>query len=262
MRHLLPTVAVAAFATAFAVGGDVDAATRQVAALTRPATLPFLWRALGDAARSGDASECWERSKELLAATPGWADGHAVFAFRFALDGGELLLPKAQREQAAADRLALALRFLEEAAAVGGPRAAQLWSDAAWLVELAVRAEPAAAASLGEDPALRIDRCLARAEASGGGRLVREQRLYDAPRLCAAFLRAGDADRAVAFLQEVADRCANEADPALRDGWRAVLLEVRTALLPAAPADRDERRELRRRLAADPRLQSLAPFLR
>lgn len=262
MRRLLPAGVVLVFAAAFAFGGDANAPARELAALTRPASLPFLWRALGDATRTGDAREAFERSKDLLAATPGWTDGHAVFAFRFALDGDDLVRPEAERIDAAKDRLDLALRFLDEAALGAGPRAAALFADAAWLVELAVRQEPRLAERLGTDVAVVVDEYLARAERLGAGRMVREQRLYDTPRLCAAFLRAGDRERALTLLQDVAARCERESVPALRDDWRTVLQDVQTALWPAAPGLDEAWRTLRIRLAADPRLQPLAPFLR
>ena len=49
----------------------------------------------------GDPREAFERAQLLLKATPGWADGHAVFAFRYALDGGAEALPPDQRAAAA-----------------------------------------------------------------------------------------------------------------------------------------------------------------
>lgn len=271
MRALVPTAAAAVFASALAFEGDGDALVRETAAITRPATLPFLWRALLESMQRGDARSTFHRAKELLAATPGWTDGHAVFAFRFALDGGDRMLPEKARVEDAFDRLQLALHLLEESAHSGDRRAATSLADAAWLLELAVRDEPGLAAEVarrtGEDPALRIDRYLARAESLGAGRMVREQRLNDAPRLCAAFLRAGDRARALALLAEAAERCLEQQDEALREEWRGLLLAARTALATEAgsggqPGGDADLLALRARLAADPRLQPLAPFLR
>ncbi len=257
MRQLAPVVTLCLFGAAYALGGEAKAVEDSIAALVRPLTLPFLWRSLADATAHGDPREAWEAAQLLLEATPGWADGHTVFAFRYALDGGDAVLPKAAREVAAFDRLRLSLRLLEDARAECGKREPQVLSDMAWLVELAVRNEPGIAAHLGTDPAVLADRYLEQAEALGAGRMVLEQRLYEVPRLCAAFLRAGDRERALAVLDEAIRRAGQQPDPALAHEWRSTLLAVRGDL--RGDGEDAAGRELRK---ADARLQPLAPFLR
>ncbi|MEQ1633680.1 MAG: hypothetical protein ABL997_14975 [Planctomycetota bacterium] len=251
-------MSIGLFGAAFAIGGDENALATTASTLVRPVALPFLWRSLVDASSNGDAREAWERAQLLLLATPGWADGHSVFAYRFALDGGDTVLPPLERVLAARDRLRLSLRFLEDARANCKQREIQLLSDMAWLVELAVRNEPEIAPQLGVDPAVLIDGYLAQAEALGAGRMVREQRLYEVPRLCAAMLAAGDRARALAVLDSAIDRASQQPDPALNEEWRTVLQAVRRDLDGSNAAD-PEGRTARK---ADPRLQPLAPFLR
>jgi hypothetical protein len=253
----LPAVAcLGCWLAAAVVGGaDPEAATDSAQALVRPLVLPFLWRSLDDANRTGDPAEAFTKAQLLLRATPGWTDGHTVFAYRYALDGGDTVLPAAARARAAADRLQVALAVLEDARSTCGPRQAELLWSMAWLVELAVRQEPALQTLLPEDPVILADRYLADAERLGAGRLVREQRLFDLPRLCAAFLRSGDRVRALELLDEGIRRCATMSDPAITGDWRQTLARVRRALAGDPTVDRAA-------LRADIRLQSLATFLR
>ncbi len=250
--------ALCAWIVGVALLGRREAALAAPAAVVRPVALPFLWRSVVDAAEHGDPREAFERAQLLLKATPGWADGHAVFAFRYALDGGAEALPPEQRAAAAKDRLLVALRFLEDAREGCGPREPALLADMAWLVELATRNEPLLASQLDTDPALLADRYLAQAEAKGAGRSVREQRLYDVPRLCAALLRTGDRRSALALLEEAAHRCESSGMPELAGEWRATLLGIRGTLLDEAGTPT----EVRDRQKADPRLAALRPFLR
>src|SRR5262249_12933534 len=73
-------------------------------ALARPLTMPFLWRSLADALHGGDPAEAFARAQVLLDALPEWADGHAVFAWRYALEGGDPLATGEVRAQAAKAR--------------------------------------------------------------------------------------------------------------------------------------------------------------
>jgi hypothetical protein len=249
-------VCVGCWLAALAVGGaDPAAVSAAAAALVRPLALPFLWRGLTDAMQQGDPQEAFARAQLLLRATPGWADGHTVFAFRYALEGGVTVLEEAARARADADRLQVALAVLEAARPACGQREAEMLSAMAWLVELAVRQQPAIAALLGEDPVILADRYLEAAERLSGARMVREQRLYDLPRLVAAFLRAGDRDRALRLLDEGIVRCAAPANAGLAADWQPTLVLVRRALAGDPDVDRGA-------LARDIRLQPLATFLR
>lgn len=258
MRRAAVVVCLSAWVAVVATHGSAERAFAAPRALARPVALPFLWRSVVDATENADPVEAYERARLLLAATPGWTDGHSVFAFRFVLDGGAVALPPEQRAAATKDRLLLALAALEEARASSGKREAALLADMAWLVELTMRNEPGVTPLLGTDPAFLADRFLAQAEALDGGRMVREQRLYDVPRLCAAMLRAGDRSNALSLLEEAAARCERSGVPELAGEWRETLLLVLRSLADDSPLDP----VAARRQKADPRLEALAPFLR
>lgn len=258
MRRAIVVACIAAWVAVVAMRGSAERAFAAPRALVRPVALPLLWRSVAEATENADPLEAYERARLLLAATPGWTDGHSVFAFRFVLDGGAVALPSGPRAAATRDRLLLALAALEEARSSSGVREPALLADMAWLVELTVRNEPDVAPLLGTDPALLADHYLAQAEARGGGPRIREQRLHDVPRLCAALLRAGDRGHALALLDEAAARCALAEDPELVGEWRDTLLRARRALAAESPIDADAVRQLK----ADPRLEALAPFLR
>ena len=256
MTRLRLVLGGACWAAAAAVGGfDTAGIAAAGEAIARPLALPFLWRSLRDAAANADPAEAFAKARQLLAATPGWTDGQTVFAFRYALDGGDTILPPQEHARAAADRLRAALAMLEAARPAAGRREIELLSAMAWLVELAVRLEPAIAAALGDDPAAVADRYLAEAEARGAGRMVQEQRLAQLPRLCAAMLRAGEPDRAVQLLEEGMRRCDALHDSPFAAPWRATLDAVRRCLRGDPGVDRAA-------LLADERLQPLAAFLR
>ena len=258
MRRLVAALVVAAWIAFVVANGSAERALAAPRALVRPTVLPFLWRSLVDATQHADPTEAYERARLLLAATPGWTDGHSVFAFRFVLDGGAVVLPPGQRAVATKDRLLFALAALEDARSSSKSREAALLVDMAWLVELATRNEPGVAGLLGTDPALLADRYREQAERIGGSRMVVEQRLYDVPRLCAALLHGGDRKHALALLDDAAARCQRSGIPELAGEWRDTLLQVRDALAGVAPVDpvRQERQK------ADARLEALAPFLR
>ena len=258
MRRAVVVACLALWVAVVAMHGSAESAFAAPRALARPVALPFLWRSVTEATENADPVEAYERARQLLAATPGWTDGHSVFAFRFVLDGGAVALPPDQRAAATRDRLLLALAALDEARASSGVREAALLADMAWLVELTVRNEPGVAPLLGTDPALLADRYLAQAEARGGGSRIREQRLHDVPRLCAALLRAGDRSHALALLDEAAARCAQSGVPELAGEWRDTLLLARRTLAGDSPIDA----AALRRQKADARLEALAPFLR
>ncbi len=258
MKRTIAIACVAAWIAVVATHGSIERAFAAPRALVRPLALPFLWRSVIEATKNADPLEAYESARLLLAATPGWTDGHAVFAFRFVLDGGAVALPPAERAAATRDRLLLALAALEEVRNSSGSREALLLGDMAWLVLLTTRNEPAVAPLLGTDPAILADRYLAEAEARGGGRMVQEQRLYDVPRLCAALLRAGDRNHALSLLEEAGARCERSAIPELAGEWRDTLLLVHRALTGESPLDP----VALQRQKADPRLDALAPFLR
>ncbi len=226
-----------------------------VQALSRPIALPFLWRALADASRNGDPFEAFVKARSLLATLPEWTDGHAVFAYRFVLDGGNRAAAADDAARATADRLQLGLELLETAIARNPAQQVDTLSAMAWLIELAVRRQPALAPLLRCDPALLADAYLVRAEALGAGRMVRETRLFGLPKLLAALLAAGDEARALELLAEGQRRCAEIPEPDLRADWQQKLLGVHRALRGDPTVDREA-------LLADDRLQPLAPFLR
>lgn len=258
MRRAVVILCLAAWVAVVATHGSAERAFAGARALARPVALPLLWRSVVDATANADPVEAYERARLLLAATPGWTDGHSVFAFRFVIDGGAVALPPEQRAAATRDRLLLALAALEEARASSGASEAALLADMAWLVELTVRNEPGVARLLGADPAVLADRYLAQAEARGGGRTVRERRLYEVPRLCAALLQAGERNHALSLLEEAAARCQRSGVPELAGEWRDTLVLLRRTLSGDHPVDQ----EALRRQKADPRLEALAPFLR
>lgn len=227
--------------------------------LLRPALLPFAWRALDRATREGNGDEAFARAQQLMRLLPGWSDGHAVFAYRFALDAGDATLPPGPAATAALQRLQVALAWLQTARADAGRREVELLQAMAMLVELAADRQP------GLEPLLQrwqpgganaiADGYLQTAEQLGAGHSVREQRIFLTPRLCAGFLRAGDRERALAVLDFAIAQSAVVRDRDLGSEWAAVLGQVRDRLRTGAPIDIE-------RLAKDPRLEPLLPFLR
>jgi len=256
MNTLSVALGLACLGGAAVVGGASPAGARtELEAMVRPIALPFLWRSLGDASRAGDPAEAFAKAQLLLEAIPGWADGYIVFAYRYALDGGDVALPPAARERAAADRLQIGLSVLDRARASCQRDEIDLLVSMSWLVELAVRREPGIAPLLGTAPAVLADGFLVAAEARGAGRMVREQRLFQLPQLVAALLAAGDRARALDLLDEGVARCAEVRRTDIATEWRALLDAVRRCLRGDPTVDGAA-------LLADDRLQPLATFLR
>jgi hypothetical protein len=228
-------------------------------AFARPLAMPFLWRSLDDALHGGDPAEAFARAQVLLDALPEWADGHAVFAWRYALEGGDPLATGEARARAAKARLLAALAMLEAARPRAGAHEADLLVWMAFIAEYTARAETGlrelmvADPGLG-DPTLLADRYLAAAERMTGRPGLREQRIFLAPRLCAALLQAGDREGALRLLDDTIARCREVRDPDAGHEWQQTLTLVRRCLAGDAAVDAGRLRE-------DPRLEPLLPFL-
>lgn len=202
---------------------------------TRPFTLPFLWRALRQATDNGDSAEAFARAQAVLEALPEWTDGHAVFAWRYAIDGGNPLATGTARTAAAKERLLAALAMMQQACWRTPAKAADLQVWMAFVVELAAQREPGLGALLAADPGLGTpaqlsDRYLALAEQSTGRASIREQRIFLVPSLCAALLDAGDRKGALDLLDATIPRCDEIRDPELGPEWKATLTSVRRRL--------------------------------
>lgn len=225
--------------------------------LARPVTLPFLWRALRDAERSGSPAEAYAAARMLLELLPTWTDGHLVFAYRFVLAGDELVGGDAAAR--AARRLQTALLILDQARSPDPARQIDLLVGTAFLVELAGRHHPELGRHLGGgaglQPEVLAHRYLEQAERLGTGPSVRELRVFAVPGLMAGLLRAGDRERALEVLDAALARLPEVRDRQLAADWGETLRKVRAFLTGdrnISPAD----------LLADPRLQPLTPFLR
>jgi hypothetical protein len=226
---------------------------------TRPFTLPFLWRSLRQAVDSGDPAEAFARAQALLLTLPDWTDGHAVFAWRYAIEGGNPLATGRSRAAAAKTRLQAAIAMLQAACERTPSKAADLYTWMAFIVELAVQHEPGLAELLTADaglgaPAQIADRFLAKAEQQSGRASVREQRIFLVPQLCAALLQAADRNGALQVLDAAIGRCAEIRDPQLGQEWLATLQLVRRRLAGDRTVDAAT-------FSDDQRLQPLLPYL-
>jgi hypothetical protein len=223
--------------------------------LVRPALLPFAWQALELAQRSGDGGEAFGRAQQILRLLPTWTDGHVVFAYRFALDGGAAATG-VDRVAAAWQRLQVALAWLEHARADAGRREVELLQAMALLPEVATAQQPGLAELLRPHGGAIAwaDRYLAAAERLTDSKAVREQRTFLAPWLCAGLLASGARERAIAVLDTAITRAADVRDRALAVEWSTRLDEVRRALR-GEPVDLTAVR-------ADTRFQRLLPHLR
>ncbi|MCA8967161.1 MAG: hypothetical protein H6838_12405 [Planctomycetes bacterium] len=234
-------------------------ALREVASwLVRPAVLPFAWRAVDAAQRRGDANELFARAQQVLDWLPGWTDGHMVFAYRFALDGGQASGDQAQRADAALRRLDIALSWLERARADAGPRRLpQLLQTMSFLPVLAQMQEPGLRELLRPrgGAAAIADGYLAQAEALTGSAAVHEQRLFFTPQLVAAMLDAGQQPLARKVLLTAIERSADVRNRELATEWRQRLEELVRWL------DGDPTVDLAA-VRADERFSVLLPYLR
>ena len=230
--------------------------------LSRPTTLPFLWRGIDEAARTGNAAEELAKARLLIRAIPSWVDGYLVFSYRFAMDGGELVQDPQQALEASLERLQIALALLAEGREDCPDRAAEILGSMAFLIDMMVQNHPGLGELLqertGRSPDAAADELLAQAEQlenATGGQSARLQRMFLVPRLCAALLRANSPNQAIQLLDTAISRCRDLADQEFRDEWQSLLMELRRCILddPAAqPAV----------LLADPRFSSLTPFLK
>jgi hypothetical protein len=225
-----------------------------VAAFVRPALLPFTWTALAEAQRSGDDAEYFARARQLLDLLPTWTDGHAVFAYRLALDAD----PGTDATgDAAWQRLQTALAWLESARPQAGRREIELLQTMAFLPEVAAQQQPLLAGRLraGGGAAALADHYLAEAERLGASPEVRELRTFLAPKLVAGLLAAGERSQARSVLETAILRSAEVRDRELATEWARRLDEVRRWLAGDTAVD----------LAAvhdDPRFAPLWPHLR
>ncbi|HLQ37786.1 MAG TPA: hypothetical protein VK348_08295, partial [Planctomycetota bacterium] len=113
-------------------------------------------------------------------------------------------------------------------------RQVDLLESMAFLVELAARHDPAFAEllrspteGLGADAAVIADGYLAEAVQHGAGRTVREQRIFAAPRLCAALLRADARASAIAVADLALAAVGQVTDDDARAAWQATLGRLR-----------------------------------
>jgi len=255
-RPLLTVAATGCMALAWAAAPPTPAVLQQWAgAFVRPALLPFTWTALGEAQRSGDDAEYFARARQLLDLMPTWTDGHAVFAYRLALDTHTAVVGDAGEH--AWRRLQVALLWLESARPDAGRREVELLQTMAFLPEVAAQLQPRLAERLrpnGGATAL-ADHYLAEAERIGGGARVFEHRTFLAPKLAAGLLDAGQPAQARSVLATAISRSAAVGDRALATEWASRLDEVVRWLDGDRSVD----------LAAvhdDPRLAPLWPHLR
>jgi hypothetical protein len=232
---------------------DPAAARAVVEHAVRPAVLPFLWRSLREAERSGSAAEAVTAAHALMALLPQWTDGHLVFAWRFALSADEVIGGDAAER--AARRLEAALVFLAEARGRQPEREVDLLAGTSFLVEMAERHHPDLGRWLDREPSVLADDYLHEAEVRApAGASVREWRIFKVPGLLIALLRRGDRAHAMEVLDAVLERVPEIRDAELREDWGRQLRQVRAAL-HGEPVDLAE-------LAKDPRLEALVPLLR
>ena len=256
IRKVWLATSAGGFAGALALAAPDFGALRELANwLVRPALLPFAWSALAEAARFGNADEAFARGQQILAMVPSWTDGHAVFAYRFVLDGDDQSQAPDARAAAAHRRLQIGLTWLEAARPHAGRREVELLERLALLPEIAVANTPGLAAMLGSGgPAAIADHYLAAAERAGAGPSVRENRTFRAIEFGGALLQAGDRDGALRVLDAAIVRSDDLRDRALATELRQLLEEVRRHLR-GLPVDLTAVR-------ADARMAPLLPHLR
>ncbi|MCK5943938.1 MAG: hypothetical protein KAI24_18280 [Planctomycetes bacterium] len=221
----------------------------------RPARLPFIWQALDAAQRSGDGREAFARGQQLLDLVPSWTIGHAAIAYRYALTqdvrGGEAAIA-----DQAAERLFVALAWLERAREHAGRREYELLHSAAFLPRIACRQFPGLEQRLPPGGAAAItDAFFAEAEALFPSPAVREQRLFHFPTLAAALLDAGQRQAAVELLRTAIERVPEVRDRELATEWCERVREVVRRLTGDPSVDL-------RAVFDDPRFEPLWPHLR
>lgn len=222
----------------------------------RPLMVPLAFEAIAQSRRQGSPAETYARAQQLLQWLPQWLDGHTVFAYRYAVEGGNLAAAADERAVAAAERLWIALGTLQAARRHVGRREVELLETMAFLPEAAVRAEPGLAEHLlPHGGAAQItDDLLAIAEARGAGPAVREHRTFRAVGFAAALLAAGNRAGAQQVLDLAIERAGDVRDASLAGPWRDRLREIQAHL-------RGEAVDLTA-VAADPRMADLLPYLR
>jgi len=261
-RVPLAVAGMGLWAATVVVGGAAPGQlTSWGANFSRPAVLPFLWRGVDEATRSGDAAETLAQARLLLAAIPSWVDGYLVFSYQFALDGGDRIQGPARTAQASLERLQLALALLDQGRRNCPKRAVELLGSMAFLVEIMARNVPGLAALMSEQggrgPSAVADGLLAEAEAledASGSQSARMQRLFLVPRLCAALLRGDSPTQAVRLLDTAIARCGILVDRELGEEWEHLLTELKRCILDDPAADPAV-------LLDDPRFEPLYPFL-
>lgn len=254
-RRSTGLAAASCFLGALLLEPPAPAALRESAQwLLRPAVLPFAWRDLQEATRSGDGAEAFARAQQILHLLPSWTDAQIVFAFRFATGDGAALAPAAAAE-AARERLRVALAWLESARRTAGAREVELLQAMALLPEIAVGQQPGLEALLSAEggAAGLADRYLASAERISASAAVREQRTFLTPTVAAGLLAIDDRRGAIAVLEAGIARSADVRDAATATQWAERLREVVRFL-------RGEEVDLAA-VAADPRMAPLLPHL-
>ncbi|HEX5051109.1 MAG TPA: hypothetical protein VFZ65_05015 [Planctomycetota bacterium] len=248
--------AAACFAGAgFLLPPDAAVAREVAAWFVRPVALPFAWKDQQAAQKRGDTAEAFARAQQILDLLPAWTDGYAVFAYRFALDGGSLAVSYAERASAALQRLRIALAWLEAGRNHAGRREVELLQTMAFLPEVAVTQEPRLAELLPGGAVALTDAYLAQAEVIHPSPAVREQYIFLQPERAAALLAAGDRRAALLVLDTAISRSAEVRDRELATEWRTRLDEVRRWLRGDTSVDLTAVR-------ADPRMHDLLPHLR
>jgi hypothetical protein len=256
-RPWLAAVAAAATATVPLVSRPEFADLAELARFAaRPLMVPLAFEAIADSRLRGTPAETYARAQQLLQWLPQWLDGHTVFAYRYAIEGGDLAAPHAERATAAAERLWVALGALHAARPLVGRREVELLETMAILPEAAVRAEPGVDVLLQpHGGAARLaDELLALAEARGAGPAVRERRTFRAVGYAASLLAAGNRNAALQVLELAIQRAGEVRDASIAGPWRDRLREIHSHL-------RGEAVDLTA-VAADPRMADLLPHLR
>jgi len=226
-QHALAVGGLAA-AVALAPPTPRDLATAGAWVL-QPTLLPFAWQGLLAAERGGDAHEAFARAQQLMRLVPGWADGFAAFAYRYALAEEAAPSPdEATRGASARARLELAMGWLASARATAGRHEPAVLMALAFLPEVAARQEPALEALLAPrgGAAAIADGFYAELEQRFPSAATRDQRTFLAPALAAGLLAAGQREAALDVLRTAIDRSRTARDQTLAGPWRDRLAEA------------------------------------